>query len=310
MKVFVYEHVTANGIGRDPASPWHSLYIEGNAMLAAVRDDFAAVPGVEVLLGSAGEFDVLATTANWSFVIAPESDGILAELYRRVQQLGGRWLGCSAPAIVLATDKIALFQHWQSLKLPTPETVRFPKRPSRYPAVMKRRDGCGSDGTRLIRTEWDWPAETDGWIAQPFIAGQPASVAFLIGTNQTIALPPTFQSISDDGQFQYRGGSLPIPADLEARAEALARRGIESLPGLFGFVGVDLILGDAKEWLLEINPRLTTSYVGLRALAKSNLVECLLKLAGGGSASIEWNEGIQIEFAADGSVLSSLTPKG
>jgi predicted ATP-grasp superfamily ATP-dependent carboligase len=33
---------------------------------------------------------------------------------------------------------------------------------------------------------------------------------------------------------------------------------------LWGYVGVDLVLADAGPIVLEINPRLTTSYCGLR----------------------------------------------
>jgi predicted ATP-grasp superfamily ATP-dependent carboligase len=51
------------------------------------------------------------------------------------------------------------------------------------------------------------------------------------------------------------------------------------LPGLDGYVGFDLIV-PAKSpdhpLLVEVNPRLTTSYLGYRALAAENLAERLL----------------------------------
>ena len=52
------------------------------------------------------------------------------------------------------------------------------------------------------------------------------------------------------------------------------------MPGLSGYVGVDVVLGnDGRDWAIEINPRLTTSYVGLRALAGFNLAEAMLAVA-------------------------------
>jgi predicted ATP-grasp superfamily ATP-dependent carboligase len=49
MRVFVYEYMTATGTGREPDSPDHGMYLEGRAMRDALAEDFARVPGVEVL---------------------------------------------------------------------------------------------------------------------------------------------------------------------------------------------------------------------------------------------------------------------
>jgi hypothetical protein len=48
---------------------------------------------------------------------------------------------------------------------------------------------------------------------------------------------------------------------------------------------VDLVLGDAadgsRDFAIEINPRLTTSYLGLRALARGSLAAALLRAVRG-----------------------------
>jgi predicted ATP-grasp superfamily ATP-dependent carboligase len=77
-------------------------------------------------------------------------------------------------------------------------------------------------------------------------------------------------------------------------------------------VGVDLVLGDAadgsRDFAIEINPRLTTSYVGLRALCETNLAEMMVKMSDGESLpEIRWKPH-RARFDADGSVwLSALT---
>ena len=78
----------------------------------------------------------------------------------------------------------------------------------------------------------------------PMAMGRAASVAFLCGPNDMIALPPAEQILSDDGRFHYRGGRLPLPPERARRAETLARRALAGVPGLCGYLGVDLILGD------------------------------------------------------------------
>jgi predicted ATP-grasp superfamily ATP-dependent carboligase len=58
---------------------------------------------------------------------------------------------------------------------------------------------------------------------------------------------------------------------------------VATLPTPLGYLGVDLVLGDdpsgADDRVIEINPRLTTSYVGLRAAALCNLAEAMLLTA-------------------------------
>jgi hypothetical protein len=127
-------------------------------------------------------------------------------------------------------------------------------------------------------------------IVQPRVDGTSGSVAFVIGDNRRVALRPVEQLLSTDGRFQYLGGRIPLANELSARAISLAEKAIECVPGLFGYVGVDVVLGsDGRDWAIEINPRLTTSYVGLRAATRTNLAKVLLGVATGDFIPIiEW----------------------
>lgn len=298
-RVFVYEYCTATGLGRDQSDPAHSLFREGRAMRNAVAADFAAVPGV-AMAESADE-------ADWAVIIAPEFDGILA---KTTGAIGCRLLGPSPDAVAVTSDKLALAHLWQANGVPTPRTVPIDLFDEvGFPCVFKPRDGAGSEDTfRCERTSVDRRIVhlRRDMIAQPFVPGRAASVAFLVGPRETVALPPTFQHLSDDGRFAYLGGELPIPPDLADRAVALGRQAIDSVPGLLGYVGVDLILGDAADGsadvAIEINPRLTTSYVGLRALTDENLAGAMLRVASCEPVGdIAWKPG-PVRFSPDGTV--------
>jgi predicted ATP-grasp superfamily ATP-dependent carboligase len=68
------------------------------------------------------------------------------------------------------------------------------------------------------------------------------------------------------------------------------------VPGLSGYFGVDLVLGESadgsQDRVIEINPRLTTSYLGLRRLARFNLAQALLRLAQGERVTgLRWHPG-------------------
>jgi predicted ATP-grasp superfamily ATP-dependent carboligase len=317
MRVFVYEYLTATGTGRDPASPDHAIFREGRAMRDAVAADFARTPGVQVsTLDDAdderSEFARLAQEAAYSLVVAPEFDGILEERTRWVQEAGSLLLGSSPELVAFAADKAAVAAHWRERGVPTPATTtREPTPCEALPVVWKPRDGCGSTATFLLRSTFDLASakakraaegHAGPMILQEFVPGAPASVALLAGAAGVFPLAPCFQHLTDDGRFKYLGGSLPIPPAFAERAVRLATRAVGCVPGLLGYVGVDLILGDAadgsRDSAIEINPRLTTSYVGLRELAEFNIAEQLIRVVGGSAPEPMWWKAGPVRFAA------------
>ncbi len=325
MRIFLYEHICAAEASAEPG--WDSLRTEGAAMLAALREDLAAVPGVEVLTlftQAEAAFRARARTADATLVIAPEFDDILATRCQWVEESGGRLLGPAVAAVRLTGDKLALARHLGAHGIPTPPSAswpltRMPEWP--FPLVWKPRHGAGSQATFLVTDAAELAgcasrAASEGWhaeaIVQPFVPGRAVSVALLVGPRQVVPLLPAAQDLSTEGRFRYRGGRLPLPEELAARAARLAGRAVRAVPGLRGYVGVDLVLGAAadgsQDWVIEINPRLTTSYVGLRALAESNLADSLLRVIDGKAiAPLAWRPG-SVQFQPDGTVLASHSP--
>ena len=59
----------------------------------------------------------------------------------------------------------------------------------------------------------------------------------------------------------------------------MAQSVCRAIPGLWGYVGVDLIMTEEGPVVLEVNPRLTTSYVGLSQSIGINLASLMLQLA-------------------------------
>jgi predicted ATP-grasp superfamily ATP-dependent carboligase len=330
MRVFVYEYLTALGIGRDPADPLHPLYREGRAMRDAVASDFARIPGVEVVMfDRPGDEDEdheheiwrVAEGCDHTVSIAPELGNQLERCCWGVWTSASCLLGPSPEAIRLTTDKLVLAERWRLYRVPAPATTdREPTGCEAFPVVWKPRDGAGSTATFRL----DGPADvarakalraaeghTGPMILQEFVRGRAVSVAFLCGPVGSFPLLPCSQLLSDDGRFKYLGGELPLPPDLADRAVRLARRAVGCVSGLCGYVGVDLVLGDAadgsRDHAIEINPRLTTSYVGLRAAAEFNIAEVLLRVAAGGPpGEVRWKPGT-IRFFPDG-IVRAVSP--
>jgi predicted ATP-grasp superfamily ATP-dependent carboligase len=328
MRIFLYEYLSYSA----SAGAASSLLAEGRAMFAAAAADLAAVPGATLATmvpadaaGPGGEeaaFRKLAGSCLYSLIIAPEFDGVLEARCRWVHEAGGRLLGPDPAAIRLCADKRVLADRFLARGVPTPPCIAWGET-VRFPAVCKPRDGAGSLATFLVQDELELQsalkaARAEGWagevIVQPYVPGEAASVAFLIGPGRRLALPPAAQHLSADGRFRYRGGRLTLPSDRAARATRLAERAVDAVAGLHGYVGVDVVLGADDDGLadavIELNPRLTTSYIGLRRLARFNLMEALLAVVDG-SQPPAWDWGAEeVRFWADGRASGGRQPPG
>ncbi len=321
MHVFVYEWATGGGLVEEPGPLPASLVREGTAMIGALAADLVrmdgcrvsalreprvlhlALPGSEVVdvlskFSHAEEFERLAAEADATILIAPEFDGILLKAAERVAASGGRLFSPSPEFIRIAANKHRTCEVLAAAGVPTPHGVVVDAdKPLpadfTYPAVLKPVDGAGSQETYVVSGPHDaipayaWPRRLERYIP-----GLPASVALLCGPAERLSLMPCKQRISDDGRLRYLGGELPLPAGLAERATALAERALDALPPAIGYVGVDLVLGrdphGGEDAVIEVNPRFSTSYVGLRAAAQSNLAEAMWRIGQGESIAVEF----------------------
>lgn len=343
-KIVLYEFTVSGGLWcAESIGNVESLAREGRAMLTALAADFASVESLRPIVlrdsrlqelsfdgcevrdvrGPADEkslIEEIQKEAAGTVLIAPETDGLLYERCRWIESSEGRLIGPSAEVVAITSDKQRTAEHLaaQAIRVPHGVVLRSEDalpRQFKYPAVLKRIDGCGSQNVRFV--EIDPQCHNDSFSQQKaasslrleeFIPGTAASVAVLCGPNELLPLIPCRQRLSNDGGFHYLGGSLPLDPQLAARAQQLAVRAVATLPSPRGYIGVDLVLGEdpsgAADAVIEINPRLTTSYIGLRAAAKSNLAEAMWAIAEGRVANVSFGEG-RIEFDSNG-VISSL----
>lgn len=328
MKLFIYELVSAGALGPDTPV---SLRREGRAMLSALTADFGALPGVAVttlvapeepddaLADEAATFREMARASDFCLIVAPEFDDWLALRSEWAAAEGARLLGPPPAAIRAASDKANLAGVLVQCGIATPPIVARLDADNRpdpgtfaYPLIIKPRFGAGCLGVQRVDSPADFAASLEHaraaaryaeLLLQPLLPGLAASAAFLVGESGIVPLRAGRQMIRTvGGQLSYTGGVLPLPPGLERRALALGASAVGAFPGLRGFVGVDLVLDDANDAVIEINPRVTTAYVGLRRLGQSNLADLWLRLVRGGAASApRWRNGC-LAFGSDGNM--------
>jgi predicted ATP-grasp superfamily ATP-dependent carboligase len=89
------------------------------------------------------------------------------------------------------------------------------------------------------------------------------------------------QRVSASRSFAYSGGATPLEHPLADRAAAAALRACRALPGLRGYVGVDVVLTRSEAVVIEVNPRLTTAYLGVRSAIGANVAALALAACAG-----------------------------
>lgn len=186
-------------------------------------------------------------------------------------------------------DKLALAEHFEAHSLSTIPTRHVDLESNSadwtWPIVLKPRDGAGSCLTFLIRGQHDWEqavqsyreaGASDRCLCQPFMSGRTLSVGVNISLDgeRMEVLPVGEQHLSGDGRFRYLGGTIParISAVESDEIQELVLSACNTIRGLAGYIGFDLILSDAgRPVIVEINPRLTTSYIGYRRLVSTKI---------------------------------------
>jgi predicted ATP-grasp superfamily ATP-dependent carboligase len=313
MNILVYEHITGGGMLDDPQAA--VLAPEGEMMLRALVDDLTAVPGVKVTVlrdarlpanlpatihwvGRADAFwpifRLAAGEADAVWPIVPEQDGILAGITREIIRCNRTLLGCRPDAVVIATSKRATAKMLGRAEIPVipvyAEESSVP--PEANEIVVKPDDGAGCQDTRLFKDraelrKWLQTHPDPKWIFQPFVRGAAGSLSVLCCDGRARLLACNRQKVQvADGTVRFDGVCVNAVPDRDGRYAELASRVTQALPGLWGYCGVDFIESFDGPIVVEVNPRLTTSYAGLRRAIGLNPAQFVLGLP----ESLEWSD--------------------
>jgi predicted ATP-grasp superfamily ATP-dependent carboligase len=309
LKVLVHEYVT--GGGWQGVELPVGLATEALAMLVAVLKDFHLWGHAYLITTLDSRLSSFSLTADRvvslhhekhscvlgdlvsevdaALIIAPESNGVLARLSALVENAGTRLLGTSSRGVAVAGDKWDCFLRFAEAGLPTPNTWRVRSADAvpvaekvGFPLVVKPVDGVGCEGVSMASDSSSLRLALDliGFqlkeiLLQRYQPGTHASVSLLVSRAGVVPLSLNEQVLSIGIPFLYQGGVVPLEHKQRQLALEYARRAVSLVPGLRGYVGIDMVLTDEECYLIEINPRLTTSYLGLRQVINFNLAEAI-----------------------------------
>jgi len=308
VKILVFEYITGGGFCGDKLPK--TLATEGLLMLNALVNDLAEIGkhSLRVLLDERflnhpfkhslqrinvkakdnilEKFSHALNSGDAVWLIAPETEHILFDFCQLVESAHKILLTSSSKAVSITTDKWQTYQVLTQHKIATIPTQRLSDDQLRvkYPSVIKPRDGVGCEDVFLCESQ---PAfqkylsqlkNLENMLIQPFIIGECFSLSALFnhGTAQLICLNRQLIEIKK-GHFKLLGCEVNCNTD-KTGLENLLQQIAPAFPELWGYVGIDLIRVEEQWYVLEINPRLTTSYAGINQALGINTAAAVLQL--------------------------------
>jgi predicted ATP-grasp superfamily ATP-dependent carboligase len=320
MRVLIYEHLTGGGMGSEelPAS----LAAEGELLVAAVARDLLAHEGTRVRvtrdprLGElrVGESAASRLEVRWihdrlpahSIVaqslngvdavwpIAPETGRVLERCNRAVLDAGRLLLGCRPEAVRVAASKLATSRTLASFHVATVPTYavaeEIPPESRRYVVKPDRGAGCVDtwvvEDSAAARVALKQRAG-QGFVAQPWIEGEAMSVCLMYTADQVRVLSYNHQQLrTRRGRLALVGLSVGVSAGVACDLTSTAIQVGRAIPGLFGTVGLDYVQTLAGPVVLEVNPRVTTSYCALSEHLGRSPADLLLRTVQG--QAVDW----------------------
>jgi predicted ATP-grasp superfamily ATP-dependent carboligase len=233
------------------------------------------------------------------YIIAPESGQVLGKLLKTVEDSGGKSLNCESASVKLVSNKMQAYQIFEKSGLRVPETlfidtdekvanIRDLVKDLGYPLVVKPLDGVSCGGLSVINDEEEMASAvkkviqestSKQFVVQKLIKGKAASACVFSTGEKARAISLNKQHVilsSPNGESSYSGGVVPFNHSKQKGPLEAAKRAVEAVKGLKGYVGVDMILTYGEPVVIEVNPRLTASYIGLSRVSNVNTAEAII----------------------------------
>jgi len=246
----------------------------------------------------------------YCFIIAPEFSKHLYKLTQIAKDLKKKILSIDLNGVWLGTSKLETYKYFIANKVNTPKTYKIPLKGGEMDVdfilqkfdqlgssiIMKPEDGAGSEllfhfttKDQIIQLFERPKAKLDtarSYIVQEYIDGDDLSISIINRTNpeKTDAMDQIIlslntqnvQNLDPNKDSLYLGGFTPVEnyKVLRNKFEKILKS--MDLKSFQGYFGIDFIKkADNSIYFIEINPRLTTSYIGIRNILDYNPIEFL-----------------------------------
>ncbi len=309
MRLLVFEFITGGGLVNDilPAS----LMQEGSMMRVALLQDLEEIQNLKLLVLNDGRVNPpqmaegallnikqgtdlasylhdINSDYDTVWLIAPETDGILVHWNQFFNQKNKQVCLSTNKALILCQNKLKTINRLQEAGISCVNSQKYQSFSALDAGawVLKPMDSVGCEDVYLLQTEQQWFSvlqnlnKQQAYLVQPYIKGKVLSLSALFYQGESAFICCNQQHLTfDDNKFQLLGCTVNVKQEQRLDWQSLCSKIAQAIPGLWGYIGIDLIETEQGELLiLEINPRLTTSYVGIKEATGINVAAQVLGL--------------------------------
>ena len=223
-------------------------------------------------------------SCDYFLIIAPETNNLLYQITKIMESKNLNNLGCSSECIKKAADKWLLYNNFKNTSIKLAESYLIGRNDFNldrdfFPAVIKAKYSAGSE-LEIIKSKKEFKnlsiEDYKGQIIQKIINGVPGSLSIAANSKKLQILSFNKQLINPDN-FSYLGSTINYKFPEKNKLKQLVKLIKQKYPNLNGYLGIDFIYNEKGVYLLEINPRITSSYIGLAKI--SNPAKIILDLA-------------------------------
>jgi predicted ATP-grasp superfamily ATP-dependent carboligase len=251
------------------------------------------------------EFKNAIKDCKYVFIVAPEFSNILYDLTKIAKDEKKNILSLDLHPIRLCTSKLKTYNYFKTNDLLTPRSYPLKITSGKYdrsyvikilrklkkPIIIKPEDGVGAESIFYFEEDWqiknffnkeeEFLDRNRKYFIQEYISGTDLSTSIIINERKSSILSVNVQNVNfrkGSNQLTYLGGYTPVEK-IEIIENELSKE-LEKVDfsGFKGYFGIDFIREKSnKNYYIEINPRLTTSYIGIRNITKKNPILLLIE---------------------------------
>jgi predicted ATP-grasp superfamily ATP-dependent carboligase len=302
MRHFLIEFITGGGLsGKDLP---RALVKEGEMMIQTIFNDLIEAEYSDIALtrdkrlksfehkskqyiireSLEEELNEYICKSDIVWLIAPETNDCLATFTEKFAKNKQIYIGSTPNAIRISADKLLTNKLLAEAGIKTVDTKSLDNEiiESETGWIIKPNDGVGGQSCYFINDKEKLARvivenKNEDFIIQPFVDGRHMSMSLLVfdGAVRLLACNEQYIDIRN-GCVSLIGIGVNECLHLKDEMKCLALKIISTISGFSGYIGVDMIEFNGDIFVLEINPRFTTAYVGLSRSLGYNITKKIL----------------------------------
>ena len=216
---------------------------------------------------------------DWILPILPENDSILYNYISFLENNNCKKISSDKKTILLLSDKLRFYKFCIENNIPTipTHTLMFYKKLKHIGKyIIKDRFGVGCSYVKIYNDIHNINPKTfTKKIIQPYFNGDDYSISVFFTKNNFKFLTINKQYIVEkDNRFLKLEKILVNVKSISLiKISYILSKLKKLLPGLIGYIGIDIIIKNSNIYIVEINPRFTTSFAGLHGSLGINLID-------------------------------------